>query len=103
MKEIVTDSIRYWEPRRLAYNAVLALVVVVVFFKHHSTLAGVTWQQGAVLLVMAVIANLLYCAAYVADIFAQCSDFQAAWKRQRWLLWAAGTALSILMFLLSRG
>ena len=27
MKDIVNNSIRYWEPRRVAYNAVLALVV----------------------------------------------------------------------------
>ncbi len=24
MKDIVTDSLRYWEPRRIAFNAVLA-------------------------------------------------------------------------------
>ena len=27
MKDIVTDSLRYWEPRRIAFNAVLGLVV----------------------------------------------------------------------------
>ena len=27
MKEIITDSIRYWEPRRIVFNVLLALVV----------------------------------------------------------------------------
>ena len=32
LRESVTDAIRYWEPRRLAYNAALAIIVVVYFF-----------------------------------------------------------------------
>jgi hypothetical protein len=27
MKEIITDSLRYWESRRVAFNGALALVV----------------------------------------------------------------------------
>jgi len=32
LRESATDAIRYWERRRLAYNAVLAAVVGLVFW-----------------------------------------------------------------------
>jgi len=31
LREMVTDALRYWEPRRLIYNAVLALIVIGYF------------------------------------------------------------------------
>ena len=31
LKESLTDAIRYWELRRLAYNAILALIVIAYF------------------------------------------------------------------------
>jgi len=30
-RDAVSEAIRYWEPRRLVYNAVLALVVLTYF------------------------------------------------------------------------
>jgi hypothetical protein len=50
----------------------------------------------------AVVANLLYCSAYVADIFVQMSDYQQAWKARRWLLLALGIALAIAVFCATR-
>jgi hypothetical protein len=32
LNQSVTDAIRYWEPRRLVYNAALAVIVVVYFW-----------------------------------------------------------------------
>jgi hypothetical protein len=52
------------------------------------------------LLLAAVLANVLYCTAYAADLLVQLSDYQAAWRRHRWLLWAAGTAFAAGIFLL---
>ena len=40
--------------------------------------------------VLAVLANLCYCAAYIADVFAQFSGFRLAWIRWRWLLLTVG-------------
>ena len=100
MKDIVTESLRYWEPRRVAYNAVLALVVAGSFFYHQSSLVVPGWQPLFGLLLAAVLANVLYCAAYAADILIQLSDYQAAWRGQRWLLWLAGTAFAAGIFLL---
>ncbi len=99
MKEIVTDSLRYWEPRRIAYNAVLALVVAGSFFYYHLSVAALTGQSVVQLLVAAGVANVLYCAAYPADLLIQLSEYQAPWRRLRWLLWAMGTALAAGIFL----
>ncbi len=100
MKDIINNSIRYWEPRRIAFNAVLALVVAGSFFHHQSSLAALTWQPVIGLLLAAVLANVLYCTAYAADLLVQFSDYQAAWRRNRWLLWVTGTAFAAGIFLL---
>jgi len=100
MKDIVTESLRYWEPRRIAFNAVLALVLAGSFFYHQPTLAALGWPPVIGLLLAAVLANVLYCTAYAADLLVQLSDYQAAWRRHRWLLWAAGTAFAAGIFLL---
>ena len=98
MKDIVTDSLRYWEPRRIAFNFVLGLVVVGSFLCHLSSLAAPDWPPVIGLLFAAVLANVLYCAAYAADLLIQLSDYQTVWCRYRWLLWTAGTALAAGIF-----
>ena len=99
MKNIVTDSLRYWEPRRIALNAVLGLVVVGSFFYYQPSPAALGWQPLIGLLFAAVLANVVYCAAYAADLLIQLSDYQTVWRRYRWLLWAAGTTLAVGIFL----
>lgn len=95
LEEIATDAIRYWEPRRLIYNAVLALVVIGYFVAAWpASQAAITLDHVLMLFVMAVFANLCYCAAYVADIFAQFSDFRALWLRIRWLPLIIGITLA---------
>jgi len=32
LRESLTDAIHYWEPLRLAYNAVLAVIVLIYFW-----------------------------------------------------------------------
>jgi hypothetical protein len=84
----------------VAYNAVLALVVAGSFFYYHPPLAALGWQPVIGLVLAAVLANGLYCAAYAADLLVQLSDYQAAWRRHRWLLWVLGTAFAAGIFLL---
>ena len=100
MKDIVTDSLRFWEPRRVAFNAVLAAVVIGSLFYHQLSLASLGWQPVIGLLFAAVLANVLYCAAYAADLLVQLSDYQAALRHHRWLLWVVGTTLAAGIFLL---
>jgi ABC-type enterochelin transport system permease subunit len=102
MQKIITESIRYWEPRRLIYNAALGIFVLGFALYHRASLSALTWQPVAGLMLAAVVANLLYCSAYVADIFVQMSDYQQAWKARRWLLLALGIALAIAVFCATR-
>jgi hypothetical protein len=91
LREMATDSIRYWEPRRFIYNAVLALIVIGYFFAAWPASGKtVTFNGVLFLFLLAVLANLCYCAAYIADIFAQFSGFRIPWLRWRWLLLAVG-------------
>lgn len=91
LREAITDAIAYWEPRRLLYNAALAVIVLGSF--------GASWpaSQEAVslnvvllLFVLAVMASLCYCAAYIPDVVAQFSGFRPLWLRFRWLLLVLG-------------
>lgn len=92
VRDVITDSLRYWEPRRIIYDAVLAVVVAGYFFAAWpSSKTTVTLDGVLGLFVLAVLANVCYCAAYLADLFVQFSGFGAAWKRWRWCLFAVGT------------
>jgi hypothetical protein len=44
-----------------------------------------------VLFILAVLANVCYCAAYLGDLFVQFSGFKQGWQRWRWLLFVIGT------------
>src|SRR5438132_1415223 len=91
LRDMATDTIRYWDPRRFIYNAALALVVVGYFIASWpESRAAFTFNGILFLFVLAVLANLCYCAAYVADIFAQYSGFRALWLRWRGFLLALG-------------
>ena len=70
------------------------------FFYYQPSPAALGWQSLIGLLFAAVLANVLYCAAYAVDLLVQQSDYQAAWRRYRWLLWVAGTTLAAGIFLL---
>jgi hypothetical protein len=101
MKEIITDSIRYWEPRRILYNAALAAVVAGSFIYHRPESAGgLDWQSMFGLLLAGVVANVLYCSAYLADVFFQLSEFRQPWRQHRWALLATGIAFAAGLFLL---
>jgi uncharacterized membrane protein YsdA (DUF1294 family) len=91
LKEVLTDAIRYWEPRRIGYNAVLAAIVLgwIVFTWPHFR-GAITLRLLAALLVLAVLANVCYCAAYAIDIPVQYSAFREAWRRRRRVLWLLG-------------
>lgn len=98
LPEIATDAIRYWETRRVIYNAVLVLVVVGCFVAAWpASRATVTFENAVTLVVLAVLANVCYCAAYLVDVFAQISDFRAMWRRWRWILFAIGVAFAAIL------
>ncbi len=97
-KELATDALRYWEPRRLAYSLVLVAVTTGEAVARWPTASRFLSVNGFLdLFVLAVIANLLYCAAYVADIFVQLSGFRATWRRERWVLLLLGTCFAAVL------
>jgi hypothetical protein len=95
---LLADAIRFWEPRRLLYNFVLSAVVaiwLVATWPHFR--AAATVQSLALLGILALLANVCYCAAYLIDIPMQHSSFNALWKRRRWALWLMGMLFAIVL------
>jgi hypothetical protein len=95
VREAISAAIRYWEPRRLLYNGVLLIVVATVF------VLGLPISRSQLnvnlllfLFIMAVLANVAYCACYIVDVAAQVSDLRARWLRFRWTLFAVGVAFA---------
>jgi hypothetical protein len=91
LRESATDAIRFWEPRRLIYNAVLAAIVLLYFAGSYPASKAQLTVDGALgVFLLAVLANIAYCTAYVVDIFAQLSDYRDLWRKFRWILFLIG-------------
>ncbi len=97
----LAEAARFWEPRRVIYNLMLTAVAVFWVVK--------TWPHfrpamrldvGLLkLVVLALLANVCYSAAYVVDIGMQQSGLGArggaTGSRARWGLWVVGTLLAM--------
>ena len=98
LRASATDAIRYWEVRRAAYNAALILVVAACFaVTYPAPTAKLSFDKALFLFVLAVMANVAYCAAYVVDIFAQLSDYSEHWRRMRWMLFGIGVLFACVL------
>src|SRR5262245_14645360 len=76
--EVAASALRYWEPRRILYNLALAGVVLThLAAGWPASRAFVTWNTVFFLVILAVLANVCYCAAYVVDLFVQYSALRA--------------------------
>jgi hypothetical protein len=96
-RALLGDAARFWEPRRLVYNFILAAVTVlwiVATWPHFRP--ALTLQSLLPLTVLALIANACYSVAYFVDIPFQLSSV-AGRNRLRWGLWIAGTLFAILL------
>lgn len=88
-----SDALRYWEPRRLVYNTVLLVVVCAHFIAAWpGSRTLVNRDMLFMLFILAVLANIAYCAAYAVDLFVQFSASRRTWSRWRWSVLAIGTA-----------
>lgn len=95
---LLADTLRFWELRRMIYNLVLVAVVfawVAGTWPHFRPMF--TPHSLLLLVILALIANACYCAAYLVDIPMQFSASGAVWKRRRWALWLAGTLFAVLL------
>ena len=90
-REVASDAIRYWEIKRVFYNLALAGVVLIHFFAAWPG-SGEILQVDALLglFLLAVLANVAYCATYIVDIFAQMTGYRELWRNFRWVLFAIG-------------
>jgi len=90
-------AVKFWEPRRLLYNFLLtgvALIWVVKTWPHFRP--AMTLESLGIMTVLALLANVCYCAGYLAEILIQNATSSAAWNRQRCAIWVAGTLFAIL-------
>ena len=103
-KHSVADALRYWELRRVLYNAVLTAVAIswVVFsWPHFRSVRlmgippGETHSALLILTILAFLANVCYCAAYLVDIPLQLT--LATWRKHRWVLLVTGLFFAILV------
>ena len=98
IREFATDAIKFWEPWRLFYNLTLAAVVIVYFaigFPLSKAVLSIDFCLG--LFLLAVIANIAYCAAYIVDIFVQASGFREIWRPYRRVLFVIGTLFAAII------
>jgi len=91
----VADAIRYWEPRRVVYNIALgAIVVGHVAARWPDSRSRLTVDVLLGLFFLAVLANVCYCAVYVADLFVQFSGLREFWAKGRVAVLIVGTAFA---------
>jgi hypothetical protein len=91
LRESLTDAIRYWEPLRLVYNVVLGAVVLIYFWKGYpASKTDLSVDSILFIFLLAVLANVAYCAVYLVDLFAQSSGYREMWRKNRWVLFAIG-------------
>jgi hypothetical protein len=104
-RESLTIAIRYWEPLRLVYNGVLAGIVLTYFLLNYpASKSIISIDSVLVLFLLAVLANIAYCAAYLVDIFVLSSNYSDQWRKRRWVIFVIGLVFaSILTRFVSMG
>jgi hypothetical protein len=90
-REKLSDAIRFWEVRRIFYNLWLAAIVIFYFFLNWPASRSVLEFDPLLgLFMLAVLANVAYCAAYPVDVFVQMSGLRETWRSFRWVLFLIG-------------
>ena len=98
LRDLVTDALRYWELRRLFYNALLGIIVLGHFIASWPASRAAVTSDGALgLFLLAVLANVAYSAVYVPDVFIQFSGFRNSRARWRLVLLVVGFAFAAVL------
>jgi len=94
----IRNATRFWEPRRLIYNGILTAIAFFWLIKDWTHfLPALTWSSLGIITVLALLANLCYCAAYLADLAIQSLVPNSACNRSRWAIWSLGTLIAIVL------
>jgi uncharacterized membrane protein len=89
------NALRYWESMRPLFNLALAAVVIGhVIAAWPASRAWLTRDAALGVFLLAVLANIAYCAAYAVDLFVQFSELRTEWPRRRWIVLVVGTAFA---------
>jgi hypothetical protein len=94
----LAGAARFWEPRRILYNAILTAVAIfwiAISWPHFRP--ALTLSALAPMAVLALLANLCYCAAYFPDLHLQVLLSPASLRRFRWTLFIFGTLFAMLL------
>ena len=97
LKVVTTDAIKFWEKNRIIYNIILAVIVIgfIIYGSFNGSEINII-DTVVSLFILAVIANVLYTAAYIPDLFVQLSEFRETWLKYRWILFLIGLILASL-------
>lgn len=94
-KSYLADAASYWERKRLIYNGVLALLAAACWGPEILMGGPSHWLGGGlVLLFFAIVANVLFCAAYPVDLALQFTPWRSWWMRLRPALFCGGVLLA---------
>ncbi len=98
MRDSLHQAIRFWEPRRIGYNlALLALAGAWAVRTWPTFRPAVVLPHLPEILVLAGLANLCYCAAYIVELYLYESPVRDSWVRRRSGLWLAGTLFALVL------
>jgi hypothetical protein len=91
MRELIDSAIRFWELRRIAYNGFLMLIVLThMVIQRGEAEYWLFFETFLQIFMLSVVANFLYCFAYIIDLPAQYSSYRQQWLQWRWILWVIG-------------
>lgn len=97
-RDALSEAIRYWEPRRVLFNVLLTVVAGTVYMANFpNERREFSFDTVQSLIVLAVLANIAYCAAYPVDVLAQLSAFRSTWLRFRWILLLVGIVFASIL------
>ena len=101
LQAIISDTVKYWEVKRIVYNLILLGITTLLLYININfndfqflELVELLTTPFITLFKLAIVANILYCSAYVVDVFIQLSDYRNSWLKYRWTLFISGTTLA---------
>lgn len=75
----------------MIYNIVLAGIVVICFaIRYPASKSTISVDFVLFLFLLAVLANVAYCAAYPVDVFVSASGYRWQWQKYRWVVFLIG-------------
>ena len=95
----LAGAARFWEPRRLLYNALLTAVALFWLIKTWPHFRPVRSEPSSLLklAVLALLANVCYCAAYMADVPIQQNSSPTLRNKYRWILFMLGSVFAMVL------